>query len=254
MHNGVDPYHDADDQQHHPAAPLLYHHSHIPTGYDRAWEQDLLEPHYIPVYCLNLCCPWAPIYRLLDKLTDTSRTQNASTSSFCFNLTPFSAAQSSLTCTLPAFLTLTFVGDYMASLLLHFSSSSPPPAAQHHTSSPPGHWPFLPHDIDMALSGGHHSTSSAPADPPPLPPSEVTTTAVCLGVTCLLPTILWIRRKVDEKYHPLKSVREPVWQSGLVVCMCWPCALTQMEKEIDAYTKPSHMLPTPMSMQSHSFY
>ena len=70
--------------------------------------------------------------------------------------------------------------------------------------------------------------------------------AVCLGTLCIVPTICWMRRTVEKRYDFMYP--DPMWKTGLIACCAWPCALTQMQDEMNRYDHNHH------SLFSHSYY
>lgn len=51
------------------------------------------------------------------------------------------------------------------------------------------------------------------------------------GLMCMCPTLYFLRRRVDERFH-LTHAQEPAWKSGLITLCLWPCSLTQMQYEV----------------------
>jgi hypothetical protein len=55
----------------------------------------------------------------------------------------------------------------------------------------------------------------------------------CMGALCIVPTTFELRQAVEAKYH--NDSHDSIWESGLISCCAWPCALAQMREEIGHY-------------------
>jgi hypothetical protein len=66
---------------------------------------------------------------------------------------------------------------------------------------------------------------------------------VCLASGCIIPATCLVRQIASQRYAAVKReqhpevawTREPLWASGLVSCLAWPCGLVQVEDEIRLY-------------------
>lgn len=214
---------------------------------------DLFEPHLIPYYCVNLCCPWAAMYHLMDRLTMVSSSDSDTSN----HLEPFSIVHSFLTCPLPCCLSLLSIGQSVSSFLVHHEPSNEQQQQQQQPpqSSNNAHmWFPVPHGLhpiheEEAQVGEEHYIDEAD-EASVLTLSNMAAVSVCASMVCVLPTICWIRRTINKKYHGLDQHSESLWQTGLITCLAWPCALTQMQNEIH-YFEASPPAPLTMTQGWH---
>ena len=196
----------------------------------RAWQKDLIEVDLIPNYCANLLCPWAAIYHLLDHMivTDNDDTTGHGTCSF---LDPcYVAPNLCIPCQVPCCLALESAWQYLF----------PIQPKQKPELKPPSQSPWyqnMPHEL---LSMSHPASSPDDEEeeeeegwPVSKTLSDRALNAACIGMLCMLPTMCYLRHKVDVRYH--MGRHESLWKTGLVTCIAWPCSLTQLEKEMQHY-------------------
>ena len=183
---------------------------------------------HIPSYCMNFFCPWAPMYHLLDQLmihTAEASTQNNNSSGCCYtHLTPLSAAHSCVTCIFPCGLTANSAARYV----------SEHEAQSHAENATVTSW--LPHELSMFMPAAEEPEAEEEEATVSKTLSDYTLPAVCMGLACMLPSMCWLRHKVDATVH--RFHKEPMWETGLITCLAWPCSLTQMLEEMDNFNSP----------------
>ena len=196
----------------------------------RIWHKDLFEVNLIPYYGVNLLCPWAAMYQLLDKLLyDKVIIKNK-----CYFIHPMNAAHSFFTCQLPCCLATRSAWKYLTAKSPNDDDDDD---EQQQPQTPvPSTWFTLPHEMTMLPI--HHEEEDEEETIPSEMLTNSTLSIVCMGMMCMLPTMCWIRHAVDQKYHEFTENKESMWQTGLITCLAWPCSLTQLSGEIDYYDNP----------------
>ena len=213
---------------------MMGHHdqsSHHSRRHKRIWRKDLFEVHLLPSYCMNLFCPWAPMYHLMNRLLINSNNQHNSSSnesSVCCHkhITPMNAAHSCITCVLPCGL--------CTNSIVHYVNDKPMTEEEEETHNNSS---WLPDELNMFTS--HPPVHEEYDDEPDISKTltqHYTIPAVCLGMACMFPSMCWIRRVVDNTLHWTHN--ESIWETGIITCLAWPCSLTQMIEEMDEYEAP----------------
>ena len=166
----------------------------------------------VPSYCLNLVCPWASMYWLMDILAHGPPEENES-SPVCGPLTLVNSMQSALTCTVPCWMVC---AETVREEVLPEEDD--------------GYGNFLPFmgNSEMRAEEAMH----LPLLQPPAYSETATACMACMGALCLLPTLYGLRYNVDKKCH---FRRESPWETALITCCAWPCSLTQMRYEMLSY-------------------
>jgi len=209
------------------------HHHHQHQNYShtqrhkRIWRKDLFEVRLFPSYCVNLFCPWAPMYHLMNRLLINQQHSSVESSTCCYeHITPMSAAHSCITCILPCGLCTNSIVHYATE-----TEEEEEDNETYHNST------WLPDELNMFTSHNnmHEEEQQANTLSKTLT-QHYTMPAVCVGIACMFPSMYWIRRVVDSTLH--KTHNESMWDTGLITCLAWPCSLTQMIEEMDEYETP----------------
>jgi hypothetical protein len=202
-----------------------HHHHHAPpSDTKRVWKTDLFEVPLLPSYCFNLFCPWPSMYHIQSRLSF----EDVSSEDRCFHthITPWNAAHNCLACCLPCGLVAHSANRYLQDYI----------DEEEEPTIPTSNHSWFSQQLDMNVTSNAHNNSIASSTQPKDPTwadtaSNYMPQAVCLGLTCLFPSMCWLRNRVDNAMHYRK--RESLWLTGLITCVAWPCSLTQMIREID---------------------
>ena len=211
-----------------------HHHHYHGSSHSSSWHYPLFDVADMGSYCYNFFCPCSAFYTIYMKILEFEDDVLPSGSTTLCSM---------ITCSIPSCLT----ANEIVRFCLKKTAASK--SVEHEKEDNLSSYFFDEEHEEPQASWSQTATAAVPilstmtsqtaANPEYVDKVEdfmrdVTCLSVLIGSLCIVPSVCCLRVTVQNKLS--HEEHESLWRTGLISCCAWPCAITQISKEIDYNT------------------